>query len=139
MWDAQRVQIEKRSKELISESFKLANQGDSANPGDAASQMEGIEAENQLPVATTGAVRTWKSWELERCFCNPSEEPFVRVPKMRRPRCRECLKPVGSMTAKDEYQDHDGGNRAVTENAGPARMPQTQMTPSATSDQTPQE
>jgi len=74
MWDAQRVQIEKRSKELISESFKLANQGDSANLGDAASQMEGIEAANQLPVATTGTVRTWKSWELERCFCNLSEE-----------------------------------------------------------------
>ena len=74
MWDAQRLQIEKRGKELISESLELANQGVSANPGDAASQMDGIEAENQLPVATTGAVRTWKSLQLERCFCNLSEE-----------------------------------------------------------------
>ena len=65
MWEHQRLEIERIGKELISESLELANQGISANPGDAASQMDGIEAENQLPVATTGAVSS---------FCNLSEE-----------------------------------------------------------------
>jgi hypothetical protein len=65
MWEHQRLEIERIGKELISESLELANQGISANPGDAAWQMDGIEAENQLPVATTGAVSS---------FCNLSEE-----------------------------------------------------------------
>ncbi len=33
-------------------------------------------------------------WELHPCICQKPGEPFREVPGERRPRCRECLKPV---------------------------------------------
>ena len=39
-------------------------------------------------------------WELYPCICEKPGEPFVEVPGERRPRCRECLKPVDLPVAR---------------------------------------
>ncbi len=40
-------------------------------------------------------------WELSPCGCQPPVEPVLRMPCERRPRCRECLKPVDLPEAQD--------------------------------------
>ena len=40
-------------------------------------------------------------WELHPCGCQPPVEPLLRMPCERRPRCRECLKPVDLPEAQD--------------------------------------
>ena len=72
------------------------------NEQDVLDDDENDEADGEVTyrIDTLHTLTELAVWELYPCICEKPGEPFVEVPGERRPRCRECLKPVDLPVAR---------------------------------------